>query len=422
MKTSTDTTPVGKTGPRSQLVAAQTQAKEAWQQVWLRLTSIDPDGFVRLVMIIGALLLVGWVIKTFWAELLPFQVGIVLAYLMLPVVNRLEQWMPRSIAVVLVLISFLTLLGLAIAFVVPPLIRQLNNLLLLLPNTEQVEKWLTALNNYIATLPQETQVFIDQGLQNALETLRGNILAYVRGTINFIIRTVFNIVGTVTFLIGFVVIPFWLFFVLNDQKQAVISLDKLLPEGFRTDFWAILRVANRIIGSYFRGQLILAGIIFGAVFIGLNFLRLIGVEGIQFVLLLAVFAGFMEFIPIIGPILSAVPAIIVGMFHSWESAFAILILFIIIQQVEGNLLVPRIVGDSVNIHPALVMILVIILAPLGIAWLIVAVPLVAVFRDIYRYIYGRFSTPRRPAGLLPDEPFPDEPFPMENGPPDEAVT
>ncbi len=417
MEPSLETTDIEKTAPPPHLVAAHTRAKQAWQRLWLRLTSIDPDDLVRLLLVVGALFLLGWVIWSFWAELLPFQIGAILAYLMLPLVNRLERRMPRPIAVVVVLIAFLTLLGLTIGFVVPPLIRQLNNLLQLLPNTEQIERWLTALDDYIRSLPAETQAFIDEGFQNAVESLRSNIMGYIRGTINFLISTVFNVLGTVTFLIGFVVVPFWLFFVLNDQKQAVQALDRLLPEGIRTDFWAIIRLVNHIIGSYFRGQLVLASIIFGAVFLGLNFLSLIGVGGIQFVLLLAVFAGFMELIPIIGPILSAVPAIIVGLFHSWESALAILILFLIIQQVEGNLLVPRIVGDSVNIHPALVMILVIILAPLGIAWLIVAVPLVAVFRDIYRYVYGRFSKPRRPAGLLPDEPLP-----AEDGPPDGAET
>jgi predicted PurR-regulated permease PerM len=399
-------TGVETTEPPAQLVAAQANSRQAWYRLWLQITSVDPRDLVRLLLIVGALALLGWVLVTFWSELLPFQVGVILAYLMLPIVNRLEGRMPRTAAVIVVIVGFLVILALVIAFLLPPLIRQLNTLLQLIPSTPQIEQWLTQLDDYIKTLPKDTQAFINDGIQSVIETLRNNVTSVIRNTISFTISTVLNILGTVTFLIGFVVIPFWLFFVLNDQEIAIKSLNKLLPDWLRTDFWAVIRLTDSIIGSYFRGQLLLASIIFVAVFIGLNGLRLAGVEGIQFVLLLSVFAGLMELIPIIGPILSAIPAITLGLFHSWESALIIGILFLIIQQLEGNLLVPRIVGNSVKIHPALVMMLVIILAPLGIAWLVVAVPMVAVGRDIYRYVYGRFSKPSRPAGLLPDEELP----------------
>lgn len=399
------------------LVAAQANAKRAWWRLWLKLTSLDPDSVMRLLLVVGALLVLGWVIWSAWATLLPFQIGIVLAYLMLPLVNRLEQKMSRPLAAVVVITGFLLLLGLVIGYILPPLIRQLNTLIQQFPDTQQVEQWLAAWNDYLATLPEDTQRLIDESSQEALNSLRNNILDYIRGMIRFIVTAALSVVNTVAFLIGFIVIPFWLFFVLNDQRAGVKAVDRLLPAWLRADFWAIIRMVNHIIGNYFRGQLILAGIVFVAVFLGLNVLKLIGVEGIQFELLLAVFAAFMELIPFIGPILSAVPAIAVGLFHSWETALAILLLFVIIQQVEGNLLVPRIVGDSVNIHPAVVMLLVVLLAPLGLIWLIVAVPLVAIIRDVYRYVYGRFSHPRRPAGLLPDEPLPSEttPPPSELG-------
>ena len=84
---------------------------------------------------------------------------------------------------------------------------------------------------------------------------------------------------------------------------------------------------------------------------------------------------------------------------------AIALLFLVIQQLEGNILVPRVVGDSVSIHPAIVMMLVIVLAPFGLIWLIVAVPVVAIIRDIYLYIYGRLSKPPLPAGHMPRTPI-----------------
>ena len=295
-----------------------------------------------------------------------------------------------------------------IAYLVPPVARQLNTALLLFPDRAQFQTWFTQVNDYLDRLPPETQTQIDEGINQALNSLRENITGYIRNTVEFMVNTVLGTLNTVTFLIGFIVIPFWLFFVLLDLDAGIKAVNRLIPAGFRRDFWSILQIFNRIIGNYFRGQLFLGIIIFFATYLGLIFLSMIGVEGIQFELLLALFAGFMELVPFIGPLLGAIPAIIVGAFHSWESALAILILYVIIQQVEGNVLVPRIVGDSVNIHPAMVMVLVVLLAPLGLIWLIIAVPATAILRDVYLYIYGRFQDPPKPAGLLPGDSEPVE--------------
>ncbi len=389
-----------------ELVQSQARSFRAWKRLWMRICSIDPDDLIRLFLVIIAIVAFIWVIWYSWSALLPFQIGVVLTYLLFPLVNRLNRWMPRWMAVVLVLSGGLIAISSIIWVLVPALISQLNSLLQGLPTTVQFEQWIASLEEYISTLPEGTRVFINEGFQQALVMLRNNVVTYIRSTINFLVNTGLGVVSTVTFLIGFVVIPFWLFFVLMDLQSAAQSVDRVVPRWLHADFWAILRISDRIISRYFRGQLLLGIIIAVAVYSGLTIMKLFGVEGIQYELLLALIAGFMELIPIIGPILGAVPAVIVGLFHSWQTGLAIALMFLIIQQIEGNILVPRVVGDSVNIHPALVMMLIIVLTPLGIIWLILAVPMTAVIRDIYRYIYGRFGKPRRPAGLLPDEPFP----------------
>ncbi|MCB0165423.1 MAG: AI-2E family transporter [Anaerolineae bacterium] len=387
-----------------QLAEAQSRSKLAWKRLWLQISSLDPVDVLRLLLVIGGLVTVLWLIQLSWSALLPFQIGIVLAYIMAPLVNRLQHYMPRWTAILIVLLIFLLILFLVIAFLIPPLIGQLSNLLQSLPNTEQLQQYMLALNNYLDKLPVEYRRAIDEGVNEALNSLRNNVLSYIRGLINLGISAVLSVVNTFTFLLGFVVIPFWLFFVLIDIEPGRKALNQLIPARIRTDFWSVLTIINRVIGSYFRGQLILGTVIFFAVFIGLNLLEWAGVEGIRFKLLLSVFAGFMELIPFIGPILGSIPAIIVGLFHSWETGLAIALLFLVIQQLEGNILVPRVVGDSVSIHPAIVMMLVIVLAPFGLIWLIIAVPVVAIVRDIYLYIYGRLSKPPLPAGQLPRTP------------------
>ncbi|MCB0170604.1 MAG: AI-2E family transporter [Anaerolineae bacterium] len=387
------------------LTEAQSRSKLAWKRLWLQLSGLDPIDVLRLLLAIGALVTIIWLLHLSWSSLLPFQIGIVLAYIMSPLVNRLQRHMPRWTAILIVILIFLLILFLVIAFLIPPLIGQLSNLLQSLPDSEQLQQYMAALSNYLDKLPTEYRQVIDDGINDALISLRSNVLGYVRGLISLGINAVLSVVNTFTFLLGFVVIPFWLFFVLIDIEPGKKAVNQMIPAQLRTDFWSVLTIINRVIGSYFRGQLILGTVIFFAVFIGLTFLEWIGIEGIRFKLLLAVFAGFMELIPFIGPILGSIPAIIVGLFHSWETGLAIALLFLVIQQLEGNILVPRVVGDSVSIHPAIVMMLVIVLAPFGLIWLIVAVPVVAIIRDIYLYIYGRLSKPPLPAGHMPRTPI-----------------
>ncbi len=383
------------------LVAAQARARQSWQRLGLQISSFKPNDLVRLLLAVGAIVGLGWFIWSLRAALLPFLLGTVLAYLMTPLVNRLSQRMPRLAAVLLVVGLSLLLLLVGIAFLVPALASQLNALLQALPTTAQIEAWVDRLDTYLETLPENMQSTVDEGIERAIATLRANSVNYLQIAVRFIIRTVLNVAGTFTSLIGYVVIPFWLIYVLLDLERGRRALNRLLPDWLRADFWGVLHLSHRIVGSYFRGQLILGTIVAVVVFLGLKLLQLAGVGGIKFELLLAIFAGFMELVPIIGPILGAVPAIIIALLHSWQSALAVGLLYLVIQQLEGNILVPRIVGDSISIHPAIVMVLIVMLSPFGLAWMIVALPLAAIIRDLYYYIYGRFSDPPRPAGLLP---------------------
>ncbi len=376
---------------------AQASARQAWRRVVLQITSLKPNDVVRLLLAVGALIGLGWFIWYLRAALTPFLIGAVLAYLMTPLVNRLNRRMPRWAAVLLVVGVSLLLLLVGLAFLVPILAAQLNALLQALPGTAQIEAWIERLDAYLATLPEGMQRTIDEGIERAIATLRANSVEYIQKTVRFIIRTILDVASTFTALIGYVVVPFWLFFVLLDLDRARKALNRLLPDWLRPDFWAVLQLGHRIVGSYFRGQLILGTIVATVVFLGLKLLRLAGVEGIRFELLLAVFAGFMELVPIIGPILGAVPAVIIALLHSWQSALAVGLLYLVIQQTEGNILVPRIVGNSISIHPAIVMVLIVMLSPFGLAWMIVALPLTAIIRDLYYYLYGRFGDPPRPA-------------------------
>ena len=196
-----------------------------------------------------------------------------------------------------------------------------------------------------------------------------------------------------TFLLGLVVIPVWLFFVLKDREGFSRSVAGAMPPGWRADVENLLGLLGRVGGRWVRGQLLLGLSIFVATVIGLGLLTLVGFEEFgQFTLVLALIAGVLEWLPIIGPIVAAVPAILIGLSIGPPAAIAAAVLYTGIQQLENHILVPKVMGDAVDLHPAvLIMALVVGGALFGIGGAILAAPTVAAGRDLYRYGFHRFG-------------------------------
>lgn len=360
------------------------------------------------MLVTTALLLCGWFLWRTWSVLLPFQIGLVLAYIVLPLVNWLERYMPRWAAILSVYLGGILLLVGFFAYVVPPLTNQINRFIGEFPSLQEIQEHTDALiDQYERTLqavPPSVQESIYEATDQVLERLQSNMTTYVQNAGTFLFTSVLQVVNTVTFILGFVIVPFWLFYVLKDQRAGFRVLNRMLPEQARADFWAILRIIDRVFSSYIRGQLFL-GIVVGTMAgIGLFILGLFGLE-VDFILILAIIAGITELIPFIGPVLGAIPAVVLGFFDSPTTGVAVIILYIGIQQIENNLLVPRIVGGSVGIHPAILMVLLVMLGQVfGLLGIILSAPIAAVLRDIFIYTHGRLSDPPRPAGLLPEQP------------------
>jgi predicted PurR-regulated permease PerM len=189
--------------------------------------------------------------------------------------------------------------------------------------------------------------------------------------------------------------------VLIDQRAGRDALDRALPDRVRADFWSVVAIVDHDFSGYLRGQLILGLAVGSAAGLGLTVLNLLGLE-VPYVLILAVIAGVTELIPIIGPIIGSIPAIGLGLLDSPTTGLAVLILYVAIQQLENNFLVPRIVGDSVGLHPAVLMVLLVVCSQVfGIIGAILSAPVGAVSRDVFEYLYGRLSEPPTAPGFLP---------------------
>lgn len=389
--------------PKERRAAAVAHARQAWEALGEAIRSITPSRLVRCLLVIGAIWLIIWVIISAGAALIPFQIGIVLAYLLLPLINRLSTRMPRWAAILLTLGSGLLVIIIAFTFIIPPVAQQVRNLISSLPGTDDFRGLFASLQSSYNRLPLETRQIIDESVGSASTFLRTNIDGYLRSTLSFLLNTVLTLANTATFLFGFLVVPFWLFYVMNDYHAGVKAVDRLLPHWLRADFWAVLRITDQTFSKYIRGQLLLGVIIGITSYIGLTALKLAGVGGIQYELLLALVAGVTELVPLIGPIIGAIPAVILAFTDSWQSGLAVLALYIGIQQLENSFLVPRVQGESIEIHPAVLSASLVALSQFGFIWLVLAAPLVAIVRDLFRYVYGRVSDPPAPAGTIPGD-------------------
>jgi predicted PurR-regulated permease PerM len=140
-----------------------------------------------------------------------------------------------------------------------------------------------------------------------------------------------------------------------------------------------------VLSAYIRGQLLLVLFVGGLATVALILI------GVPFPLVLGLIAGIFEVLPYIGPILGAIPAVVVALLSDPISALWVAGAFFVIQQVENLVLVPRISGESVKLHPALVMVSLVIGNELaGLLGMLIAVPVTAVVRDVFKYLYLRF--------------------------------
>lgn len=340
------------------------------------------------LFVLAVLVLLAWLLWSVKGALPAFFIGAALAFVLDPLVTWLQRrGLPRWAGIVASYAGIVALVWALIAFAVPPIAGQTRDFIAHLPelgsaisNLQRgLQEWYQSL-----PLPPDLRETLDQSIAGA-EAALGEAIRQILGPA---VSTVLSAAG---FVLGLVVIPVWLFFVLKDRERLPAAVEGGLPEGWRPDAANVMALVSGVGGRWVRGQLILGFAIFLATTIGLTILTLVGFgEFGQFTLVLALIAGVLEWFPIIGPVIAAVPAILIGLTISPAAAIAAVILYIAIQQLENNLLVPKVIGDAVDLHPA-VMILALVAggALFGIGGAILAAPTVALARDLYRYTFRR---------------------------------
>ncbi|MGC9358416.1 MAG: AI-2E family transporter, partial [Anaerolineae bacterium] len=228
-------------------------------------------------------------------------------------------------------------------------------------------------------LPPEVKSQIEQTLGRFSDVIGRAVQQTLEGT-------AVAISYTVSLVLAIFIIPFWTFYLLKDSSKLGKSVVKSIPSQVRGDVLTIVRLIDDAFGAYLRGQLFLG--------LGIGVMSTIGLSilGVNFAVLLGLIAGIFELIPNIGPILGGIPAVLVAFSQDpilalWTALFALGI-----QQVENLFFAPCILGRSVQLHPVVVMVVLVIGSEIaGLLGLFLAPVMTAVLRDLFRYLYYRFS-------------------------------
>lgn len=317
------------------------------------------------------------------AVLTPLIISFILFYLLSPIVNFIEKkGVPRLIAIIGLYILFLGLIVLLLVWLVPILQEQLEDLINTLPSLfDQAQDFATNLaNNFLTTDSQR------DGFQQVLDyfsNIETNFINYLSdgfSGIGSVISSVTNVV-----LILFMV-PIILFFLLKDGSMFLKGFMSKIPPKNRKDAASILAAVDSQVGDYVKGQILIAIINGVMMFIGFSII------GLNYSGVLAVTGGILSFIPYLGPTLTFLPAIFIALGSSFFMVVKLIIVWVVVQFVEGNLVEPNVMGRRLNVHPVSIIFILLIMGELlGLIGMLIGVPLYAILRVFFNFINQKFQ-------------------------------
>jgi predicted PurR-regulated permease PerM len=323
-----------------------------------------------------------------------FMVGALYMVAVYPAVEALaDRGLNRGVAILAIYAASLVLIVLFLTLVLGALVEQVIAFVAALPDL------LHQLVNWFRDVLQAVGVSLGPDAQQSLQALLVKVVdsveSIVAGLAGGVIATGFTIIGS---LAAFLIVPFWAFYVMNSWPRLPRAIDRHVPPEWVPD----LRVALDIVGTSFalwlQAQLkasVIAGIF---AFIEFQILGIL-VDPIfrDFALLLATISFVFEFIPNIGPTIAFIPQLMVGILAGPAGVVAVIIGFVTAQQLENAVIIPRIQGQANELHPAVILfVLVLGGAIFGILGIILSVPVTATVVRLTSYFFGRASG--RPAG------------------------
>ncbi|WHY86137.1 AI-2E family transporter [Neobacillus novalis] len=309
----------------------------------------------------------------------PFLLAGVLYYLFRPLVNFLQlKKVPRPLSIILIYVMAAVLISLLVYFVGPILQKQINSLINSTPAfMESIQAKISKLqqNEWIHRLQENKNFDFEKGTDPLSKNIPSGLAMIGTNILNFI----GVMVRTMTVL---VTVPFILFYMLKEGEKAPRQILRLLPAMQQENGRKILIDMDEALSSYIQGQIFVSFCLGTMLFIGYLFI------GLDYSLIVAIFAMFTNVIPFLGPIIAIIPALIIALLHSPMMVVKVLVVMVVVQQIEAHLISPQVMGRKLEIHPLTIISVLLAAGSMGgILGLILAVPVYAVMKVIVLHAY-----------------------------------
>ncbi|HBM74498.1 MAG TPA: AI-2E family transporter [Clostridiaceae bacterium] len=302
----------------------------------------------------------------------PFILSFFISYLLNPLVTMMERkGIKRSFGIMIIYMVFFILLLLVCAYMVPMLVRDMGKL------TGAIPGYSTEFMDFFAYCEEKYQgMQLPKGIKNAIENNINRIQDYIISYIQLVTTFIMSVISKISTIM---LIPILVYYFLRDFKNILEKLSKMIPRKYRNQTISVLSNVDGVLGNYVRSQIILSGVIGVMTTVALLILK------INFALIIGIINGVTNIIPYFGPVIGAAPAVLVALLQSPGKALITIAVMILIQQIESDIICPKITSESVGLHPLTVIFALIAGGELfGITGLILGVPVLAALKVIYR--------------------------------------
>lgn len=335
------------------------------------------------------------VINNLISTLSPFLIGVLIAFLINPLVNWIRntvlvKWLHiknrglnKLLAIFIAYFIVLTITSLGLIYIIPEIINSLNQLL------DKMPVWANAIMDFINGLadkyPELNFKYIQDIINNADSTLQSFLSDIIKGMTTTIVSTGVSIIK---FVFNFIVAIIVSCYLLIDKKMQARSIKRMIYAFFKeeraNEICRNIRRAITIFSDFFDGKMIDSLIMGILCFICMMIISLFGIEGFaNCALLVSIIVGITNMIPYFGPFLGGIPSVLLLCIYSPKSGIIFAILIIVLQQLDGNVIGPKILGDSTGLRPLWIIFAITLGGWLaGVAGMLLGVPCVAVISGL----------------------------------------
>lgn len=316
------------------------------------------------------------------AVLGPFLVAFVLAYLINPIIEWLEKHkFTRSWAIALIFGLTVIIIVFTISMILPLTYNEAARLMAILPGKiSQLDSFIQSTRQQFQTsgLPEKVAFVIDEHL--------GNGEVFIASKIKLFLDKLPEKLASIG---PYVLSPVLAIYFLADWKRIQLAFMRLVQQKWRVEWQRLWLDISHVVRCFIRGNLVVAVIV--GILVGIG-VKLIGMD---YALIIGLICGITDLIPYFGPLIGAVPAILLGFTKSSIMALEVGLVILFVQQLEGNIISPKIMGDSLGLHPLWVVFALLAGEELAGFWgIFFSVPIAAVIRVVLRHVYFRLVAPK----------------------------